>query len=106
MAGIELPGTARDGLLNLACVGVRLRLAAQPAVDVEHLITTDDNAIGSNRAIQLTGHPFGLGLRQGAYHVTGRSVRSQSRGEAILVDPGDDDQRIDAGLAKHFEAAG
>jgi hypothetical protein len=53
----------------------------------------------------MSAHGFGLRQRQGRDQF-GRARIGQSGGDGVLVDPGDDDARIDARGAKDAEAGG
>jgi hypothetical protein len=73
----------------------------QSAVDVEHRITANDNTIRGNPAVQSGRNLIGLRLGQDANDITRGGIRSQSRDDGVLVDAGDNDQWVDAGLPQH-----
>ncbi len=82
------------------------RLAPQFATAVQHRITADHNTIGSDSGIEDSDDGLGFGGGQRCGDLTGRGPRLQPGHDGVLVDTGDDDERIDPGLAQHLTTTG
>ena len=83
-----------------------LRFTPQFAVDVEHRVAADHDAVGADFCVQLANHCMGFRLGQCGDHGGGVGAVAQLRDCGVLVNAGDDDQRVDSGAAEHAKPAG
>ena len=101
-----LPGLAGHRIPLAPSLFGCLGFTPQLAVDVEHRVAADHDAVGADFCVQLANHCLGFRLGQCGDHGGGVGAVAQFRDCGVLVDAGDDDQRVDSGAAQHAKPAG
>ena len=86
MSGVQHARPPAHGMPLPSRFGDRRRLAPQRAVDVEHRITADDNAIRAQRGIEVFGDLLGLGAGERVGDVARLSIGTLRRDDGVLVD--------------------